>query len=109
MKVYSARPVQAGSTHRLVLQGELDLATTAGARSAVDELLSPGCTLELDLGGLTFMDSAGARFLVWAGRGASACGARVVITETSRPVRRLLEVARADDGVRHACTWALAS
>ena len=109
MNVSSAAPSQAESTHRLVLEGELDMATTLQARAGLTGVLGTGSVVELDLAGVTFMDSAGARFLLWAGRSAQGCGGQVVLTAMSSSARRLLGLARADQGVRDVCTWTLAS
>lgn len=109
MQVHRTSPTQAGSTHRLALEGELDMATTARARAEVMDVLEHGAVLELDLAGVTFMDSSGARFLLWAGRTAQVCDVRLVLVAASGPVQRLLALARAGDAVRGVCTWTLAS
>lgn len=108
MSTHHAPPSSTRSTHRLVLEGELDLVTTVQARAAITDLLAPGHVVELDLAGVSFMDSAGARLLLWAGEHARARGARVVLTAMSTPAQRLLVLARADRDVRGSCTWMLA-
>jgi anti-anti-sigma factor len=45
----------------------------------------------LDLTGLTFLDSAGARALCQAQRSVEDCGGRLVLTGVQRPVQRVLE------------------
>ena len=109
MNVYRTAPARAESTHRLVLEGEFDLSNTIQARAGMNDILEPGSVVELDLGGVTFMDTAGARFLLWAGSNAQVCGGRVVLTAMSPPVQRLLVLAGADAGVRDVCHWTLAS
>lgn len=104
MKIYPSPPSRLESTRRLVFERELDLAGVLEARIITSEALSPGAVLELDLGGVSFMDSAGARFLVWAGDRARAGGGHVVLTALSHPVVRLLVLARARASVLSACS-----
>ena len=109
MKIHDAPPSLPGSTHRLVLEGELDIASAVRARAGMEHLLGPGLVVELDLGGITFMDSTGVRLLLWAGRTTHAHGGRIVITAMSRPAQRLLALTGAEQVVRSTCSWTLAS
>lgn len=95
--------------HHLALAGELDLASEVRAREALVAVLEPGRLVELDLDGITFMDSTGARFLTWAGSTARGGGADVAVVALSRQARRLLQVARAEDAVRRSCRWPAAN
>ena len=109
MDIRHAPPSSPASTCRLVMEGELDIASAVQARAATQRVLSPGLTIELDLSGVTFMDSAGARFLLWAGRTSQACSGRIVLAAMSHQARRLLVLAGAEEAVRSTCTWTLAS
>lgn len=52
-----------GGSLRLVLGGELDIASADDLTTAVEALIEPGMELVLDLDGLTFADSAGVHAL----------------------------------------------
>ncbi len=54
-----------GATHRLAVEGELDLATVPVlANSVADRLGTSPTNLTLDLSEVTFMDSSGLRLLI---------------------------------------------
>ena len=53
-----------GEGHRLVLGGELDLAAAYDLETALSRLCGSGGSIELDLRGVTFMDSMGMRSLL---------------------------------------------
>jgi anti-sigma B factor antagonist len=85
-----------GGRVALTVTGELDMATshllTDLAAAATD---SPRCrVVELDLRGVTFLDSSGLRALVRLRLNASTSGRAFRITGRSRPVDRLLDQAR---------------
>jgi anti-sigma B factor antagonist len=63
-----------GSSLRLLLAGELDIASAADVTTAVEALIEPGMELVLDLDGLTFVDSAGLRTLLRIGEAGTATG-----------------------------------
>ena len=52
--------------HRLALKGELDLAAAYDLETALSRLCGAGAHIELDLRGVTFMDSMGMRSLLTA-------------------------------------------
>jgi RND superfamily putative drug exporter len=83
---------------RIALAGELDLlsADAFGARLAEVEAERPEL-LELDLRGLTFMDSTGLGMLFAANRRAVAEGRRVVLLKGDGPIERVLDLARVED------------
>lgn len=90
MSEFTAEP-QPDAPHVLVMSGELDLA-------AVDEFLDQaraafaGPVLELDLGGLTFIDSTGLGALVRLREEARAEGKDVVLAHVPRQVWRILDM-----------------
>jgi anti-anti-sigma factor len=78
---------------RLVLTGEIDLSTLVTLRTVVDELpRQPPDQLELDLGGVAFMDSTGLGWLAQLARGGCTIGLR----STPPQVRKVLEVSGVD-------------
>ncbi len=73
-------------------RGELDVATCARLREALDEAMSgPPKSLHIDFRGLDFMAVAGAEVLLETDGLCSALGIRVSVS-VSRPASRVLEV-----------------
>ena len=83
---------------RVRLNGELDLSSAPAfaARLAELEAGQPDL-LEIDLRGLTFMDSSGLAELFGANRRARERGGRIVIVKDHGPVERVLNLARVED------------
>jgi anti-sigma B factor antagonist len=82
-----------GSTVRLYLRGELDMATRARVESALIRAEESGASvIELDLGGLTFMDSSGVHVAVDARRRSREKGHSLVLLGGSESVRRVFEL-----------------
>jgi anti-sigma B factor antagonist len=76
----------------LYVAGELDIASAPELERAVTAILDRHrWEFRLDLTGLTFVDSTGARALCQAQRAIEARGGRLVLTGARRPVRRILE------------------
>jgi anti-sigma B factor antagonist len=79
--------------HIIALFGELDLAT---AESVEQELLRVEATdaeaIVLDLAGLTFMDSTGARLVLQANARARADSCRLTLLRGPRAVQRVFEL-----------------
>jgi anti-sigma B factor antagonist len=79
-----------GTTARLVLSGELDLATVPRVQQAVDATLAQGArTLIVDLSGLGFIDSSGLRLFVVLHQRAAAEGWKLSLI---RPPERAMTV-----------------
>ncbi|MEV4707121.1 anti-sigma factor antagonist [Actinoplanes sp. NPDC049316] len=78
----------------LRLTGELDATTAPELRSVVDEVLRGPAhrTVEIDTGGLGFLDSSGIRCLLVCRKKAEAAGGRLVLVDPSPCVRQVLEV-----------------
>ncbi len=72
----------------LVLQGEIDIASVVGLRTAVDELARPPERLVIDLGGVSFLDSTGLGWLAAVARS----GCEVSLRAVPEPIRKLLDV-----------------
>ena len=77
----------------LVLEGEIDLATTGRFREAVEGVLAEDVrSVVLDVVGVEFMDSTMLRELLRAHRDFADGGARMVVAGPHPTVRRLLEL-----------------
>lgn len=85
---------------RLVLNGELDLATTPTLVQQLRraERTDPS-TLEIDLAGVTFVDVAGLTAMLAASRRANRVGRRLCISRARPPVRRLFELTALDESI----------
>jgi anti-sigma B factor antagonist len=82
-----------GSTVRLCLRGELDMATRARVESALIRAEDSGASvIELDLGGLTFMDSSGVHVALDARHRSREKGHSLVLLEGSESVQRVFEL-----------------
>jgi anti-sigma B factor antagonist len=83
-----------GTTLTMHLRGELDMATVPPFRQIMASRIGSGDydTVVVDLGGLTFTDSAGLTILVEANDQAAASEVSFVLTGVSRQVLRLLEI-----------------
>lgn len=82
-----------GSTVRLYLRGELDMATRARVESALIRAEDSGASaIELDLGGLTFMDSSGVHVALDAHRRSRQKGHSLVLLEGSETVQWVFEL-----------------
>jgi anti-anti-sigma factor len=82
----------------VVVSGELDMAAAFKLESRVDPLLDAEDvkTVELDLAGVGFVDSAGLGALLSLRERAHQNGIPLAITRASDPVRRLLELTGSD-------------
>lgn len=87
-----------GSTVRIALRGELDIAS---AERVEEELAAveddPPAELVLDLSGLEFMDSTGLRLVLGADARARAAGRSVTIVRGSDAVTRLFRITGLED------------
>jgi anti-sigma B factor antagonist len=82
-----------GSTVRLYLRGELDMATQARVERALIRAEDSGASvIELDLGGLTFMDSSGVHVALDARARSREKGHGLVLLEGSESVQRVFEL-----------------
>lgn len=75
---------------RLTLRGELDAATAVELGQHVSA--SPAGDVQVDLAGVTFMDSSGLAAILESHRRLAAQGRRLVLTQTSTAVQRVLEL-----------------
>ena len=89
----TVRDIAAGTEHRLLLAGELDIASAPILEATIASLCDNGTTrIVLDLRDLTFMDSTGLRALLAADRLCAANGQTFSLAGASPPVQRLFEL-----------------
>lgn len=78
---------------RLVVEGEIDLATAALLTDAVERARDAGASdVELDLSHVRFIDSSGVGAIILGHRAMAAVGGRLVIGDRSSIVARVLDV-----------------
>ena len=75
----------------LTVVGELDAATTPDLETAINDAAA-SAGIELDLEGVSFIDSSGLRTLVMARQSADERERTFTITASSKAVDRLLEL-----------------
>ncbi len=76
----------------LILRGEIDAHSVTVLARHLDPLPGSADDVVIDLSGVGFVDSSGLRVLVEAHQRAEAEDRRVVLSDPSRPVLRLLEI-----------------
>ena len=77
----------------LYVAGELDVSSAPALQHAVARSLDgQGGAFRLDVRGLRFMDSSGAKALVHAHNRVESLGRHFVVVSPTRPVRRVLDV-----------------
>jgi anti-sigma B factor antagonist len=82
----------AGGCTVVVLSGELDGAYEADVTRLLAGL-DRGAPITVDATDLTFLDSSGLRCLLRAAQDSAACGSRLVVTNATGLVRRVIEIA----------------
>ena len=89
---------QEGTVRRIRLNGELDLEGFPRAAELFGRSFSDGCSaVEIDLRGLTFMDSSGIRALFMALKQGEASGIPLTIVPGPPRVQRPLDTAGATE------------
>ena len=81
---------------RVVVSGEIDLATAPSLAEALDDAFVRGVLLVLDLREVSFCDSSGLHLVVCADRRARESGRRLVIVRGPRQVHQLLVLTHLD-------------
>jgi anti-sigma B factor antagonist len=90
---FTVENVGSGGHHRLVLAGELDIASTPILEAAIAGLCENGAgAIVLDLSRVTFMDSTGLRAVLAADRRCQGQGHSFALTGANGAVRRLFEL-----------------
>jgi anti-sigma B factor antagonist len=88
---------------RVVLRGELDLATVLDAESEISTAISRTSRLIVDLTQLEFIDSTGIRLMSEMERLARAESCALSLTRGTKAVQRALEVSGMDKLLRFEC------
>ena len=87
-----------GTTVRLALAGELDIASAERVERELQRIeLDGAATIVLDLRALTFLDSTGLRIIVAADARAREHGRRLVVIQGPDAVQRILHMTRLDE------------
>jgi anti-sigma B factor antagonist len=98
MKLLELMTETEGTTVRLALSGELDIAGAARVEQELERIeREPPATIVLDLSGLAFMDSTGLRVIMAADARAREQARRLVIVRGSDTVQRIIEMTRLDE------------
>jgi anti-sigma B factor antagonist len=88
---------QVEDIHRIVVRGELDMASLPGLVAALaKEERSKADRIDVDLSGLDFIDVMGTRVLVNASRRARHAGRRLVLINPKPTIRRLFSLVAAE-------------
>ena len=78
---------------RIIVEGELDSSVVERFRAALVRLVRDGeRQIDIDLSGVTFMDSTGVGALVSAVKEVGRYGGSLWVSRPSRPVRAVLDV-----------------
>jgi anti-sigma B factor antagonist len=89
----TVQEIRADGDHRLVLAGELDIASTPILEATIAGLCENGrSAIVLDLSKVTFMDSTGLRAVLAADKLCQGYGHRFSLTGATGAVQRLFEL-----------------
>jgi len=87
-----------GTTVRLALAGELDIASAERVERELERIeLGEPATVVLDLRALTFLDSTGLRIILAADARAREHARRLVVIQGPDAVQRILHMTRLDE------------
>jgi anti-anti-sigma factor len=87
---FAARAVPGDRITVVELSGEVDIETAPRVRSALETAIRTGLPVVVDLGGVTFMDSAGFAVLVSTNLQARRVGTSMLLRAVSERIRDLL-------------------
>jgi anti-anti-sigma factor len=97
----STRVDPSGTSSRVLVYGEIDLATAPDMAAAALHHIQSGRHVTMDLGGATFLDAAGVSTLVALHRAAAEAGCCfTVVNADHRPVALVLGLTRAAEVLR---------
>ena len=90
---------------RIVVKGELDLAAAPTLLRRLDDALEadPGGSLEVDFGGVTFIDSSGLGVLVACRKRAVLAGGELTVTNVAPRIRQVFEITGLDKVLFRPC------
>jgi anti-anti-sigma factor len=82
----------AGPARRIAVRGDLDLATVANLREALDDALDAGEATMLVLADCTFLDSSALKVIADSSRRAESSGKAFTVSRPSAQAARVLEL-----------------
>jgi anti-anti-sigma factor len=85
---------------RVSLTGELDIGTVSELNGVLQSVIAGERAIEIDLAGLSFIDSSGLRALLLARRAALRDGYELTVTEGTPAVERVLKMTGIDELLR---------
>jgi anti-anti-sigma factor len=91
-KHFGVQDAVSGNRHRLVLSGQLDLATAPELEAVILRICGDGKAVVLDLRGLTSMDSSGLRLMLLARSLCRECGSEFSVIPGEQNIHHLLEI-----------------
>ena len=83
-----------GDTSTVFLDGEIDMDKTEGAKEVIFPLIDAGKNVNLNLSNVQYMDSSGISVLIESKQLAEKNSAKFELTEVSKPVEKVLSMAR---------------
>ena len=102
----SVETCREGSMVVITVRGEVDIATAPLLRAVLDGIYAARPRrVEIDLSGVTFLDSHALTTLVAARRRLAAVGAALVLRQPSRPVTRVLAISGLDRVFETSPSW----
>jgi anti-sigma B factor antagonist len=100
MRQLEVRTETTDGATRVVLQGELDIASTPLLDAELEKLEgAEPPVMVIDLRGVEFMDSTGLRAMVAADARAKEAGRRLAIVRGSKAVERVFKLTRLDESL----------
>jgi anti-sigma B factor antagonist len=85
--------VEDGTTVRVLVAGEVDSSSAPSLRARLDDALATGAAeIVVDLGAVTFLDSAGLSVLAATHRRAGTAGVRLRVLASGRAVMRPMQI-----------------
>ncbi|WP_454834175.1 STAS domain-containing protein [Pseudomonas lini] len=77
---------------RIAIEGELSIYTAAEWKRRLDDLIGQGGNLELDLGAVQELDTAGLQLLIMAKKEATDRNQQLLLSNHSQPVLEVFEL-----------------
>jgi anti-anti-sigma factor len=91
-KHFGVQDVVNGNRHRLMLSGELDLATAPELEAVILQICGDGKAVVLDLSRITSMDPSGLRLILLARSLCRECGSEFSVIPGEQNIDHLLEI-----------------
>jgi anti-anti-sigma factor len=98
-KRFGVQDVVSGDRHRLILSGELDLATAAELEAVMLRICGAGKAVVLDLTRLMSIDASGLRMILLARSLCRECSAEFSVIPGEQNIDHLLEISGATERI----------